>query len=170
MSDNSVHDTLKNVRKPRVHITYEVETENAQRKKELPLVGAVLSDLGGNNPQEELKPLKERRLIQIDNENFDNVMTKIKPGLSFNVENTFDSTGNSELPINLAFNSMADFEPESVVKQVKPLRDLLEIRNQLCDLLSKADRSEALEELLETLMQNSDELEALMGEIEAPKK
>ena len=88
MSDNSVHDTLKNVRKPRVHITYEVETENAQRKKELPLVGAILSDLGGNNPQEELKPLKERRLIQIDNENFDNVMTKIKPGLSFNVENT----------------------------------------------------------------------------------
>ena len=169
MSNNSVHDTLKNVRKPRVHITYEVETENAQRKKELPLVGAVLSDLGGNNPQEELKPLKERRLIQIDNENFDNVMTKIKPGLSFNVENTFDSTGNSELPINLAFNSMADFEPESVVKQVKPLRDLLEIRNQLCDLLSKADRSEALEELLETLMQNSEELEALMGEIEAPK-
>ena len=169
MSDNSVHDTLKNVRKPRVHITYEVETENAQRKKELPLVGAILSDLGGNNPQEELKPLKERRLIQIDNENFDNVMTKIKPGLSFNVENTFDSTGNSELPINLAFNSMTDFEPEAVVKQVKPLRDLLEIRNQLCDLLSKADRSEALEELLETLMQNSDELEALMGEIEAPK-
>ncbi|MES2616060.1 MAG: type VI secretion system contractile sheath small subunit [Bdellovibrionota bacterium] len=169
-NDNSVHNTLEKVRKPRVHITYEVETEGSQKNKELPLVGAVLSDLSGNNPQEELKPLKERRLIQIDKENFDGVMAKIKPGVSFNVENTFDASGNSELPVSLAFNSMDDFEPEAIVKQVEPLNNLLEIRGQLRDLLSKADRSEALEQLLETLMQNSDELEALMGEIESPKK
>jgi type VI secretion system protein ImpB len=169
MSNGSVHDKLEKTRKPRVHITYEVETENSQRKKELPLVGAVLSDLSGNNPQEELKSLKERRLIQIDKENFDSVMTKIKPGVSFNVENKFDSSGNSELPVNLAFNSMQDFEPEAIVKQVQPLNNLLEIRNQLRDLLSKADRSEALEELLENLMQNSDELELIMSEISDSK-
>lgn len=166
MSNDSIHNTLERVRKPRVHITYEVETENSHRKKELPLVGAVLSDLSGNKPQEELKPLKERRLIQIDKENFDNVMAKIKPGLAFHVENTFDPSGKSELAVDLAFNSMDDFEPEAIVKQVQPLNDLLEVRHQLRDLLSKADRSEALEQLLETLMQNSDELEALMGEIE----
>jgi type VI secretion system protein ImpB len=163
MSD-SVHDKLARKKKPRVHLSYNVENEGSEKRQELPLVGAVLSNLTGNNPKQELKPLKERRFIEVDKDNVDLVMEKLKPGLAYSVPNVFDPSGQAELRVDLAFEAMDDFSPEEVVKQVAPLRNLLEIRNQLNDLLGKADRSEALEQLLESLMQNGDELHALLGE------
>ncbi|MGE0756108.1 MAG: type VI secretion system contractile sheath small subunit [Pirellulaceae bacterium] len=155
----SIHEKLKRVRKPRVHITYDVETEGAVVQKELPFVMGVVGDFSGN-PTEPLKPLKDRKFIQIDRDNFNDVMKRMTPGLNIRVENTLKSDG-SELALQLKFNSLEDFEPANVVKQVEPLRRLLETRDKLRDLASKVDRSEDLEKVLENVLQNTDELKKL---------
>jgi type VI secretion system protein ImpB len=165
---DSVHDKLKRVRKPRVHITYDVETEGAAEVKELPFVIGVMGDFSGD-PTEELRPLGERKFIQIDRDNFDTVMGRMSPGLRLRVENTLKGDG-SEMPVDLKFRSMDDFEPGRVVEQVEPLRRLLETRNKLRDLMSKADSSEKLENLLEQILQDGDKVAALRAELGADKE
>jgi type VI secretion system protein ImpB len=159
----SVHDKLKRVRKPRVHITYDVETEGSVEVKELPFVVGVLGDFSGD-PTQPLKPLRDRKFIQIDRDNFDQVMQRMSPGLKLRVENTLKGDG-SELPVDLSFRSMDDFEPGRVVEQVEPLRRLLETRNKLRDLMAKADGSEKLETLLETILQDDEQLKSLRDEL-----
>ena len=164
----SVHDKLKRVRKPRVHITYEVETEGATETKELPFVIGVMGDFSGD-PTTPLKPLAERKFIQIDRDNFDQVMQRMSPGLKLRVENTLKGDG-SEMPVELTFNSIEDFEPGRVVQQVEPLRKLLDTRNKLRDLMAKADSSEKLESLLETILQDDTQLAALRAELGTDKE
>ncbi|CAO3423931.1 type VI secretion system contractile sheath small subunit [Azospirillum doebereinerae] len=164
----SIHQKLDRVRKPRVHITYDVETEGAAIVKELPFVVGVLGDFSGD-PTEPLKPLKDRKFIQIDRDNFNDVMARMTPGLKLKVDNTLAEDG-SQLGVDLTFKSMEDFEPARVVQQVEPLRKLLDTRNQLRDLLSKADRSEELEGLLERVLQNTEELSALSGQLGTDEK
>src|SRR6185436_18699094 len=147
MGSESIHDKLKRVRKPRVHITYDVETEGAVVQKELPFVVGVIGDFSGN-PTEPLKPLKDRKFIQIDRDNINDVLRKMTPGLNMRVENTLKGDG-TEMAVQLKFDSLEDFEPANVAKQVEPLRKLLETRDKLRDLLTKVDRSDDLEAMLE---------------------
>src|SRR5215210_4131138 len=113
MGSESLQKKLDRVRKPRVHITYDVETEGASVTKELPFVAGVLGDFSGQ-PTEPLKPLKDRKFIQIDRDNFNDVMARMTPGLNLRVENTLKGDG-SELAVQLKFRSMEDFEPARVV-------------------------------------------------------
>src|SRR6476469_2805381 len=159
----SIHDKLERVRKPRVHITYQVETEGAELEKELPFVAGVLGDFSGN-PTEPLKPLKDRKFVQIDRDNFNDVMARMTPGLNLKVENTLKGDG-SEMGVQLKFRSMEDFEPGQIVQQVEPLKKLLETRDKLRDLLTKVDRSEDLENILEKVLQNTDELKKLQEDL-----
>src|SRR5436189_2142048 len=115
MGSESLQKKLDRVRKPRVHITYDVETEGATVTKELPFVVGVLGDFSGR-PTQPLKPLKDRKFIQIDRDNFNDVMKRMTPGFSGRVENHLSPEG-GELGVQLQFNSMADFEPGNVVKQ-----------------------------------------------------
>jgi type VI secretion system protein ImpB len=160
---SSIHDKLDRVRKPRVHITYQVETEGAVVEKELPFVVGVLGDFSGN-PAQPLKPLKDRKFVQIDRDNFNDVMARMTPGLNIKVENTLANDG-SQLALNLKFKSMDDFAPAKVVDQVEPLKKLLETRDKLRDLLTKIDRSEDLESVLEKVLQNTEQLKKLSGEL-----
>lgn len=148
----SIHDTLKKVRKPRVHISYEVETNGAVVEKELPFVVGVMGDFSGD-PTAPLKPLKDRRFVQIDRDNFDQVLASMNPGLNIKVDNKLEDDG-SQIAVDLSFQSMDDFEPASIVQQVEPLRRLMETRNKLRDLSTKADRSDELEEILERVLTN----------------
>ena len=159
----SVHDKLKRVRKPRVHITYDVETEGAVEVKELPFVMGVMGDFSGD-PTEPLKPLRDRKFIQIDRDNFDQVMQRMSPGLKLRVENTLKGDG-STMPVELKFSSMDDFEPGRIVEQVEPLRRLMETRTKLRDLMTKADSSEQLETLLEQILQDSGQMDSLRAEL-----
>lgn len=159
----SVQQKLARVRKPRVHITYDVETEGALVQKELPFVVGVLGDFSGD-PTEPLKPLRDRKFIQIDRDNFDDVLARMTPGLNFKVDNTLADDG-SQIAVSLAFRRMEDFEPGRVVDQVEPLRKLLETRNKLRDLASKIDRSAELEGLLERVLQNTEELGELSSQL-----
>ncbi len=159
----SVHEKLKRVRKPRVHITYDVETEGAVVQKELPFVVGVLGDFSGD-PTEPLKPLKDRKFVQIDRDNFNQVMERMTPGLNLRVENTLAGDG-SEMAVELKFRSLDDFEPARVAAQVEPLRKLLATRDKLRDLITKVDRSEELEAVLEKVLENTDDLNKLSSEL-----
>lgn len=162
MSD-SIHDKLKRVRKPRVHITYDLETNGAIVEKEIPFVMGVMGDYSGDNADNK-KTLKERKFSQIDRDNFNDIMSKVNPQLRMKVENVLEGDG-SEMSVNLDFKNMEDFEPQKVVEQIEPLKKLMETRNKLRDLLTKADRSEDLESILEDVLSNTSALSSLSGEL-----
>lgn len=164
----SIHSKLSRVRKPRVHITYDVETEGAAVKKELPFVVGVMGDFAGQNT-EALKPLKDRRFVQIDRDNFDEVLKRMNPKLNFKVENKLAGDG-SEFSVDLEFKSMQDFEPAAIVKQVEPLDKLMATRNKLRDLMTKIDRSEELENILERVLNNNEELQKLAQDLSIEDK
>jgi type VI secretion system protein ImpB len=164
----SIHEKLARVRRPRVHITYEVETEGAQIVRELPFVVGVVGDFSGD-PTQPLRPFAERKFVQIDRDNFDEVMQRLAPGLKLKVENKLAGDG-STMPVDLRFNGIEDFEPGRVLDQVPALRALLETRNRLRDLMSKADRSENLELLLENILKDKGHLEAISDELGIAKE
>jgi type VI secretion system protein ImpB len=166
MSD-SIHDKLKRVRKPRVHITYDLETNGNVVEKEIPFVMGVMGDYSGDNTENK-KPLKERKFSQIDRDNFNEIMSKVNPQLRMKVENMLEGDG-SEMSVNLDFKSMDDFEPHRIVEQIEPLKKLMDTRNKLRDLLTKADRSEELESILEDVLSNTNALSSLSSELGVKK-
>lgn len=149
----STQQKLSRVRPPRVHITYDVEIGGAIELKELPFVVGVLGDFSGK-PEEPLAKLKDRKFIEIDRDNFDQVLAGMKPRLAYRVDNKLTDDG-SKMNVEMRFNSMQDFEPDQVVQQVEPLRKLVEARKRLSDLLSKMDGNDRLEELLNDVMKNT---------------
>jgi len=161
-----VHDKLKRVRKPRVHITYDVETEGAVQEKELPFVVGVIGDFSGQ-PTGKLKPLKDRKFVSIDRDNFNDVMKQMTPGLNMRVENTLKDDG-SEMAVQLKFESLEDFEPANVAKQIEPLKKLLASRDKLRDLLTKIDLSDDLENVLENVLKNTQNVQKLAQELGLP--
>jgi type VI secretion system protein ImpB len=160
---NSVHDKLKRVRKPRVHITYDVETEGAAEVKELPFVVGVMGDFSGDSAVPK-RGLKDRKFVDLKKDKFDQVMARVEPAVKMKVENTIEKNG-KEFEVNLKFRSMDDFEPENIVQQIEPLRKLMETRNQLRDLMAKADGSEQLEGLLEKILQDETSLASLRDQL-----
>ncbi|MDH5407552.1 MAG: type VI secretion system contractile sheath small subunit [Gammaproteobacteria bacterium] len=159
----SIHDKLKRVRKPRVHITYDVETNGAVQEKEIPFVMGVMGDYSGDNTENK-KALKDRKFSQIDRDNFNEVMANIAPKTTMKVKNTIDDDG-SEIAVDIDFRNMEDFEPHKVIENVEPLKKLLDTRNKLRDLLTKADRSEDLETILEDVLSNNDAISSLAEEL-----
>ena len=152
-------------RPPRVQITYDVEIGDAVEKKELPLVVGILADLSGQ-PATPLPKLKERRLVEIDRDNFNEIMGKISPRLDLTVSDTMKGEDN-KLKVELNFKEFEDFHPEAIVKQVPRLAKLLEARQQLRDLLAKLDGNDELDSLLENIIQNTEELKKLQSEANA---
>ena len=163
MSD-SLQDKLSRVRKPRVHITYDIETNGAQEKKELPFVVGVMGDYSGDNTEAK-KALKSRKFVQIDRDNFNDIMDKVKPTAELKVDDKLSGEEGKQMGVSLEFKSIEDFEPQNIVQQVEPLRQLLEARNKLRDLMSKADRSDELESVLEEVLKSTDALASLSNEL-----
>ena len=142
-------------RPPRVQITYDVEIGDAVEKKELPLVVGVMADLLGKPAAAPIK-LKDRRFVEIDRDNFDEIMGKLAPRLDMSVPDTMKGEGN--LKVELNFKKIADFHPEAVVDQVPRLKKLLEARLELRDLLSKLDGNDELGGLLANVVGNTEGL------------
>ena len=151
--EESIQHKLDRVRPPRVQITYDVETGNAIEKKELPLVMGILADLSGSTPNPD--KLGERRFIEIDSDNFNQVLGSIKPSVTVNVKNTL-SGGNSPLSAKLEFNSIEDFDPVNVVNKVDSLKVLFGARERLRDLLTKLDGNDKLDELLKEVLSSTE--------------
>ncbi|HYZ84041.1 MAG TPA: type VI secretion system contractile sheath small subunit, partial [Bryobacteraceae bacterium] len=134
MAKASTQQKLSRVRPPRVHVTYDVEIGDAIELKELPFVMGVLGDFTGQ-PTEPLPRLRDRKFVEVNPDNFDQVLEGMKPHLSYSVENKLSEEPDApNLKVDLHFKSMDDFEPENVARQVKPLKELLDLRQKLADL------------------------------------
>jgi type VI secretion system protein ImpB len=165
MGRESTQHKLDRVRSPRVHITYDVEVGGAIELKELPFVVGVLGDFTGQ-PEQPLPKLKERKFVEVNPDNFDTVLEGMKPHLSFAVENKLSEEPDApNLKVDLHFKSMDDFEPENVARQVKPLKELLDLRTRLSDLRGSLQGNDKLEELLLEAVGNTEKLEKLKGEM-----
>lgn len=161
----SVQKRLERVRPPRVHVTYDVETGGAIEIKELPFVMGVLGDFSGQ-PVEALPKLKDRRFIEISLDNFDSVLESMKPHIAFSVDNKLSEDDNvGQLKVDLNFKSMEDFEPEKVAKQVKPLRELLELRTRLSDLKGTLQTNDKLSDVLLDAVSSTEKLDKLRTEL-----
>lgn len=166
MGLNSQH---KRVSKNRVSITYDVETNGSIVTKELPFVVGMVGPYSGHRPDDEKLPVEDREFTQIDKDNFDSVMKDFDPQLSFKVDNKLIDD-DSQFEVNLKFGSMKDFQPERIVEQVEPLKKLVDTRNQLKVLLSKADRSRDFEKLLKDILQSNEAIESLASELGVNKE
>jgi type VI secretion system protein ImpB len=155
----SVQKRLQKVRPPRIQMTYDVEIGDAIENKELPFVMGVVGDFSGHSEVAKTR-LKDRKFINIDNDNFDEVMKGVEPKAVFRVPNHLSEKG-GEFSVDLTFKSMEDFRPESVVQQVEPLRKLLEARTKLADLRNKLAGNEKLEDILNDVLTNTEKLAAL---------
>jgi len=158
MAESTQHK-LDRIRPPRVQITYDVELGGAIQMKELPFVGGIMADLSGK-PEEPLPKVKDRKFVEIDRDNFNDIMASINPRLVYQVENTLTDEG-SKMNVELKFSHMDDFDPVAVLKQVKPLRKLYEARQRLSDLLTKLDGNDDLDLLLQDVVQSTEHLEEL---------
>jgi type VI secretion system protein ImpB len=133
--------------------------------KELPFVMGVLGDFTGQ-PEQPLPRLRDRKFVEVNPDNFDSVLEGMKPHLSFSVENKLAEDSNApNLKVDLHFKSMDDFEPEQVARQVKPLRELLELRTRLSDLRGSLQGNDKLEELLLDAVGNTEKLNKLRAEV-----
>jgi len=167
MSESLQHK-LDRVRRPRVQITYDVETNGAMVKKELPFVVGVLADLSAQR-KTPLPPLRDRKFVEIDRDNINDVMADAAPELQMRVENKLADDG-SQLSVGLKFSSMDDFEPGRVAEQVAPLKELLDMRKRLDEVLGKMESNVKLEGLLQEVLANTEKVQTLakqMG-IETP--
>lgn len=157
----SIQKRLQKVRPPRVQLTYEVEKGEAIEQKELPFVVGVLGDFSGN-PEQALPRLRDRKFVNVDLDNFDDVMTGMTPRAAYRVPNTIGGEG--EFGVDLSFKSIDDFRPEAVVQQVDPLRKLLEARSKLADLRNKLAGNEKLEDILNDVLSNTEKLAQIGAE------
>ena len=162
---DSTQKKLERVRPPRIQISYEVETGGAIEMKELPFLMGVLGDFTGQ-PTEPLAKLKDRKFVEVTPDNFDDVLASMKPHLAFTVENKLsDEPDAPKLAVDLNFRSLDDFSPEGVARQVKPLRELLELRTQLADLRGSLQTNDRLDEVLQSTLGDAAKMDKLRAEL-----
>jgi type VI secretion system protein ImpB len=159
---NSTQHKLDRIRPPRVQITYDVEIGGAIEKKELPLVIGVLADLSGK-PEAPLPKLKERGFVEIDRDNFNDVMASVAPRAAFPVENKLSKDGGF-LNAELRFREIDDFSPAQLVHQVPALKKLFEARGRLSDLLAKLDGNDNLDSALQQIVNDTEALKKIKSE------
>jgi type VI secretion system protein ImpB len=150
-------------RAPRVQIEYDLETNGAMQKKQIPFVMGVLADLSGKSA-EELPEIEQRKALEIDMDNFDSRLKAMKPRVTFAVPNKL--TGEGQLGIDITFESMDDFSPAAIAKKVEPLAKLLEARTQLSNLVTYMDGKAGAEKLITQALQDPALLQSLAA---APK-
>jgi type VI secretion system protein ImpB len=157
----SIQQKISRIRPPRVHITYDVEIGGATETKELPFVVGVMGEFVGT-PADPLPRVRDRKFVQVDRDNFDQVMAGMKPRLVIRVPNKLSPEGGT-MSVELNIRETEDFHPDRLVQQIEPMRKLVELRQNLNDLLAKMDGNDRLGDLLEEILQNA-ETQKLLGE------
>jgi type VI secretion system protein ImpB len=165
MAKESTQKKLERVRPPRVNISYDVETGGAIEMKELPFVMGVLGDFSGQ-PVEPLAKLKDRKFVDVTLDKYDDVLASMKPHLAISVENKLSEDANAgKLGVDLTFKSLDDFSPDAVARQVKPLRELLDLRTKLSDLRGTLQGNDKLEDILQSTLGDADKMNKLKAEL-----
>jgi type VI secretion system protein ImpB len=161
----SLQHKLDRVRSPRVHITYDVETGGAIELKELPFVMGVFGDFTGM-PEEPLPRMKDRKFVELNPDNFDSVLAAMKPHVAFSVENKLSEDPEAgQLKVDLRFKSLDDFAPANVARQIRPLKELLDLRTKLSDLRGSLQGNDKLDEILQETIRNPEKLDKLKAEV-----
>jgi type VI secretion system protein ImpB len=165
MGKESTQHKLDRVRSPRVQITYDVEVGNAIELKELPFVMGVLGDFTGQ-PEQPLPPMRDRKFVEINPDNFDSVLKGMAPHLSYSVDNKLSSDPNAgQVKVDLRFESMDDFSPERVAEKVGPLKELLDLRTRLSDLRGSLQGNDKLDDILVKVLSSTEERNKLKAEL-----
>jgi len=167
-SKESIQHKIDRVRPPRVQITYDVEVGGAIELKELPFVVGVMGDFVGKS-EDPLPAIKNRKFVEIDPDNFNQVLAGMKPRVAYSVDNKMQNDG-SKIGVDLKFTNIEDFEPDNVVQQVEPLRKLVEARQKLSDLRSKMDGNDKLETMLNDIIGDVDKQKQLSDALGIEKK
>jgi type VI secretion system protein ImpB len=163
MAKESTQQKLSRVRAPRVHITYDVEVGDAIELKELPFVMGVFGDFTGQ-PEQPLPRLSDRKFVEVNPDNFDQVLEKMSPHVAFSVDNKLSKDA-GQLKVNLNFKELADFEPEQVARKIEPLRELLDLRTKLSDLRGSLQGNDKLDEILHKVVSNTEDRQRLSSEL-----
>lgn len=167
MASDTGSGHIRRNRPPRVHIAY-ADPLDSEKSVELPFVMGVMSDLSGNAPGKEKDPVEERKFEKVTNATLDNHMAKtVQPGLSVMVDNKLKGGEDQKLGLNLRFNSMDDFEPAQIAKQVPALNELLEARKQLADLLLYMTSKPKAQEQIKELLNDPERLKVLAAQAKA---
>ena len=164
MAKESSQKFIARNRAPRVQIEYDVEVYGAEKKIQLPFVMGVMADLSGK-PAEALPAVADRKAVEIDVDNFDDRLKSMKPRVAFNVPNTL--TGEGNMSVDLTFESMEDFSPAAIARKVDGLKQLLEARTELSNLITYMDGKSGAEELINKVMADPALLQSLAA---APKQ
>ncbi len=159
MTSNSFQNEIP---KARVNIKLDLHTGGAQRKVELPLKLLVLGDFSNGREQ---RPLAERGKLDINKNNFDSVLGQYAPSVKMVLADTPDS--GADTAIDLKFQSIKDFEPEHVARQIPQLRALLAMRNLLRDLKSNLLDNATFRQELERIIKDSSLSNELRQELAA---
>ena len=162
MAESTQHK-LDRVRPPRVQITYDVEIGDAIVMKELPFIVGIMANLSGQ-PEEPLPPLRDRKYVEIDRDNFNDILKSVAPRLALKVKNTL-ADDDSSLGVELKFNNLDDFSPLNLIKQIEPMRKLYEARTRLADLTTKLDGNDKLDALLQDIITNTDGLKEIQASV-----
>lgn len=167
----SLQHKLSRVRPPRIHITTDVETGAAIEMLELPFVVGVLGDFSGQ-PAEALPQMRDRKFVEVNPDNFDQVLKSMKPRLTMKVDNKMDrkSADPGKIGVELKFESLEDFEPGRVADQVPGLKKIVDLRTKLSNLKSSLQGNPGFEELLDEAVRNTDKRSQLAKEIEKTKE
>lgn len=165
---DSIQKKLQRVRPPRVQLTYDVEIGDAIEQKELPFVMGVIGDFAGQSEVAQPK-LKDKKFVNVDLDNIDEVMSSLEPRAAFRVPNKLTEKG-GEFAVDLKFKSMEDFTPDAIAQQIEPLKQLVEARQRLADLRNKIAGSEKLEDILNDVLRNTEALEQLSGKADSEEK
>ena len=168
MAREGTQKKLERVRPPRVNISYDVETGGAIETKELPFVMGVLADLSGN-PTDALPRVKDRKFVEVTGDNFDTVLKNMKPRVAFTVDNKLQPGSGTKVGVDLTFESLDDFSPDRVAQNVKPLKELLDLRTKLADLRGNLQGNEKLDEILQSTINDADAMKKLETEISIPQ-
>lgn len=162
-SNNSSQKFIGKNRAPRVQVEYDVELYGAEKKVNLPFVMGVMADLSGKSEVTKDQRVEDKKFLDIDADNFDDRMKSIKPRVAFNVPNVM--TGEGNLAVDVSFESMDDFSPDKVAEKVDGVKELLEARRQLSNLLSYMDGKTGAEELITKLLEDETLLKALASKV-----
>lgn len=160
MADSSQKFIARN-RAPRVQIEYDVELYGAEKKVQLPFVMGVMSDLAGKSEVEQ-PSIADRKFLEIDVDNFDDRMKSMAPRAAFTVPNTL--TGEGNLAVDITFESMDDFSPAAIAAKVEPLKELLDARTQLSNLMTYMDGKTGAEDLISKIIQDPSLLKTLAAQ------
>lgn len=149
--------------KERVKITYKPDTGDAKEERELPMRMLVLGDFSG---REDDTPIEERAPINVDKNNFDEVLASQRVSLDIQVPDESAANKDERMNVHLEMQSIKDFAPDAVARQVPQMRELIEMREALVALKAPLINNARFRKSLQKLVDDEDQRKSILDELD----